>query len=194
MFSHLQVSSPIAFFDLHTTGLSTSDSRIIEWAVLRIDPGSDPVLTSKRCKPDIPIPLEASGIHGIYDADVSELSGFSEQAEEIVRLLYGCTVSGFNILRYDIPLLNSELDRANYPVVRIPYRPALDVMQVFHSYCPRVRGRRNLSLAHELYVGGAHVDAHGAAADVMASAKVLDAMIGRHSLPRELELLSKKWN
>jgi DNA polymerase-3 subunit epsilon len=151
-------------------------------------------MTSRRCNPGIPIPPEASAVHGIIDSDVSDLSEFSDQSEEIVKLLYGATVAGFNILRFDIPFLNAELDRVNYPLVRIPYAPVLDVMRMFHAHCPRVRSRRNLSLAYELYCGEEHINAHGAVADVLASAKVLDSMIGRHSMPKELELLSKQWS
>jgi DNA polymerase-3 subunit epsilon len=194
MFSNLQITSPIAFFDLETTGFSTREARIVEWAVLRIEPESEPVIVSRRCNPGVPIPEFVSSIHGIYDHHVSDLPRFADQSEDIVRLLYGATVAGFNILKYDIPLLNSELDRANYPLVRIPYNNYIDVMKMFHFYVPRVYGKRNLSLAYELYCGEVHRKAHGAESDVIASAKILDSMVGRHKLSREVEMLSKSFS
>lgn len=184
-FKNISLSKPVAFFDLETTGLYPSESRIVEWSVLKIMPDGEPISVTKRCNPGIPIPDVASNIHGIFDHHVSDLESFAAHSEEIVSLLQGCYLSGFNILRFDIPFLNSELERVKYPLVRLSCGNALDVMKIFHSHCQRFRGgKRTLSAAYELYCGESHANAHGAAGDVLASAKVLDSMVVRHSLPR----------
>ena len=54
------------------------------------------------------LPPEASAVHGIYDADVAEMPRFEQLAAELLERLAGVDLSGFNVLRFDLPLLDRE--------------------------------------------------------------------------------------
>ena len=65
------LSRPLAFFDLETTGLSTTSDRIIELALIRVSPQGDVLERVRRFNPGMPIPPDATAIHGITDEDVA---------------------------------------------------------------------------------------------------------------------------
>jgi len=62
------------YFDTETTGVKTDKDRIIEIAAL--DPFKERTFVS-FVNPGIPIPPEASAIHGIWDEDVKDKPTFS---------------------------------------------------------------------------------------------------------------------
>src|SRR5687767_1811426 len=61
---------PLVFLDLETTGLSTSHDRIVELAIIKVAPGGDVLERVRRFNPGMPIPAEATAVHGITDDDV----------------------------------------------------------------------------------------------------------------------------
>ena len=65
-----------------------------------------------RVNPRVPISPEVTAIHGITDADVAESPSFEDVARDIETALEGCDLGGYNVLRYDIPLLEEESLRA----------------------------------------------------------------------------------
>ncbi|RMH12665.1 MAG: 3'-5' exonuclease, partial [Gemmatimonadetes bacterium] len=107
----IPLDRPLAFFDLETTGLSVRDDRIIELAVLRISPGGDVLERVRRFNPGIPIHPEASRVHGITDADVADEAPFAARARSLLQLLEPCDLAGFNIRRFDLPMLVAEFRR-----------------------------------------------------------------------------------
>ena len=76
--AQLQLQRPIAFFDLETTGVDAAKDRIVEIAVIKLMPDGTRVSWVKRINPTIPIPAETSAIHGIFDADKSQLQKIPE--------------------------------------------------------------------------------------------------------------------
>src|SRR5690606_36352932 len=109
---NLNLKSPIAFFDLEATGVNISTDRIVEIAILKVHPDQREELKSMRINPTIPIPKEVSLIHGIYDEDVKDAPTFKEVAKELHQFLAGADLAGFNVLKYDIPLLVEEFLKA----------------------------------------------------------------------------------
>lgn len=67
---------PLAFFDLETTGVDVGKDRIVEIAVVKVMPNGQVHYLPAEGKgrmlfnPEMPIPIESSLIHGIYDEDV----------------------------------------------------------------------------------------------------------------------------
>lgn len=108
----LNLRNPVCFFDLETTGTNITQDRIIEIAVIRIHTNGDRLMRSHRLNPTIPIPPEASAIHGITNEDVKNLPTFKEVAREYAKLFEGADLAGFNIMRFDLPLLVEEFLRA----------------------------------------------------------------------------------
>jgi DNA polymerase III subunit epsilon len=177
---------PLAFFDLETTGLRVGEDRIVELALIKLAPGGDVTEKVRRFNPGIPIPAEASAVHGITDADVRDEPSFGAYARSLATLLEPCDLAGFNIRRFDLPLLFAEFKRAG---VSFPMgdRRVIDVQMIFHREEPR-----DLSAAARFYLGRELEDAHSALADIRATAAVLGAQVERYShLPRDLAGLSR---
>jgi DNA polymerase III subunit epsilon len=76
----LHLRRPIVFFDLETTGTDVCKDRIVEISMLKVMPTGEEVLKTRRVNPTIPIPLESSMIHRIYDEDVLHEATFAQVA------------------------------------------------------------------------------------------------------------------
>lgn len=170
----LKLKKPLAFFDLEATGTHTSHDRIIEIAVIKQMPQGTRETWHKRINPGIPIPLEASLIHGIYDKDVKEAPPFKAIAKELAKFLQGCDLSGFNILRFDIPMLVESFTRANVDF-SLENRQIVDTQRIFH-----LMEKRNLTAAYRFYCQQELEGAHSAMADTQAAIEVLEAQVARY--------------
>ena len=80
---NLSLTRPLVVFDLETTGINIQRDRIVEISMLKAFPNGDEELRTYRVNPTIPIPREASEIHGIYDKDVADKPTFKDLAKEI---------------------------------------------------------------------------------------------------------------
>jgi len=107
----LDLNKPIAFFDLETTGISTSNDKIVEIAILKITPNGAEQAYRSLVNPQMPIPKESSDIHGIFDEDVASAPTFKEIAQEVEQFLNHCDLAGYNSNRFDIPMLIEEFHR-----------------------------------------------------------------------------------
>jgi DNA polymerase-3 subunit epsilon len=173
---------PLAFLDLETTGLSTVSDRIIELAVIRVTPQGDVLEAVRRFNPGMPIPPEATAVHGITDADVADEPPFSARARSLAELLENCDLSGFNLRRFDLPVLLAEFKRAGVPF-SIQGRRLVDSQVIFHRQEPR-----DLSAAARFYLKREHPEAHTALGDIRTTAAVLSAQLQRYpELPRTLD-------
>jgi DNA polymerase-3 subunit epsilon len=182
MFTNLTLTRPLAVIDLETTGVNPQMDRIVEVSVLKAFPDGTKKHVTRRLNPGIHIPPEASEVHGIYDADVASAPTFAEVADRMLNFLDGCDLCGFNIRRFDLRMLHAEFLRAGR-TLPLAGRAIIDPLQIFHA-----RERRDLTAAVQFYLGREHDEAHSAAADVVAAAEVLDAMLERYKdLPREVE-------
>lgn len=171
----LQLRKPLAFFDLETTGISTAKDRIIDICIIKALPGGEVVSKSQRVNPGMPIPLESSLIHGIYDNDVADAPPFKSVARTLAQFLDGCDLAGFNSNRFDVPLLVEEFLRANVDF-DVKNRRLVDAQRIYHLMEPR-----NLSAAYKFYCGKDLENAHSAEADTLATLEVLNAQVQRYS-------------
>ena len=101
----LNLKNPLVVFDLETTGTNISQDRIVEIAMIKVMPDGTIEEKDRRLNPTIPIPLETSLIHGIYDEDVKDEPSFKQVAKSLAQFLEGCDLSGFNVLGFDVPML-----------------------------------------------------------------------------------------
>jgi len=176
----LNIKTPIAFFDLEATGINISTDRIVEISILKIFPDSTQELKTLKINPTVPIPLETSLIHGIYDKDVVDSPTFKDVARELFRFFEGTDLAGFNVLKYDIPLLVEEFLRAGIDF-DIEKRNLLDAQKIFF-----MMEKRNLSSAYKFYCGKTLENAHSAEADTIATYEVFKSQIERY-MGEELE-------
>src|SRR5688572_7173265 len=110
---NLNLKKPIVFFDLETTGTDICKDRIVEISVLKIMPDGQEILKTKKINPTIPIPIESSMIHKIYDDDVKDAPTFQQIAKQLDEFLKDCDLGGYNLIKFDIPLLAEEFLRVN---------------------------------------------------------------------------------
>jgi DNA polymerase-3 subunit epsilon len=167
---------PVVFFDIESTGTDTQRDRIIELCLLRVCPLPVAVEAPKtwRVNPTVRIPAESTKVHGIIDADVAEEPTFSDIADDVIAMLEGCDLAGFNVCRFDIRMLQQELVRANKRF-DLSKANVVDAQVIFHKNEPR-----NLSAALQFYCEDELVDAHGAAADTIATLRVFAGQLARY--------------
>lgn len=164
---------PIVFFDLETTGTNTAKDRIVSIACQKL--GGDMIPTEEMkhylINPGIPIPPEASAVHGITDAMVKEAPLFKELAGGLVKYLQGCDLGGYNIISFDVPLLVEEIARAGKKIDLSGVR-FLDAYKIFSQ-----KEKRDLSSAVQFYCYEEMTGAHDAGNDVKASVNVFIAQL-----------------
>ncbi|MEQ9050052.1 MAG: 3'-5' exonuclease, partial [Marinoscillum sp.] len=182
----LKLKNPLVVFDLETTGTNIANDRIVEMALLKVMPDGTVEEKSRRINPTIPIPLETSLIHGIYDEDVKDEPNFKQVAKSLATWLEGCDLAGFNILKFDVPMLVEEFLRANVDF-EVDNRKLVDAQKIFH-----LMEKRNLSAAYQFYCGKPLENAHSALADTQATYEVLMAQIDKYEGETVKDLLGKE--
>ncbi len=170
----LQLTRPIAFIDLETTGVSLSTDRIVEIAIIKVLPDGSRLVKRKLINPQMSIPKSSSDIHGITDEMVKDAPAFKQAANEIKMYIENCDLGGYNSNRFDIPILMEEFLRAGLDV-DLTRRRMIDVQHIFYTMEPRT-----LSAAYKFFCEKELVDAHSAEADVDATIEVLMAQLKRY--------------
>jgi DNA polymerase-3 subunit epsilon len=171
---NLNLKTPIAFFDLEATGINISTDRIVEISVIKIHPAGKEEIKTMKINPTIPIPKEVSLIHGIYDEDIKDAPTFKDVAKELHQFFAGADLAGFNVLKFDIPLLVEEFLRSGIDF-DIEKRNLLDSQKIFF-----MMEKRNLSAAYKFYCNKNLENAHSAEADTKASYEVFKAQISKY--------------
>lgn len=168
---NLKLKKPLAVFDLETTGINIQKDRIVEISVVKAHINGEIESKTFRVNPEMPIPIESSMIHGIYDDDVKDCLTFKNFAKTLANFLQGCDLGGFNSNRFDIPMLVEEFLRADVEF-DIKNRKLVDAQRIYHLMEPR-----NLTAAYKFYCGKDLENAHSAHADTMATFEVLNAQV-----------------
>lgn len=181
MLKNLKLERPIAFIDVETTGTNPNSDRVVELSILRIQPDGTEEYKSHRVNPEIPIPADATAIHGITDADVSGLPMFSQYARSVRDFLEGCDIAGFNVIKFDLPCLEAEFARVGIEFSRRG-RYLVDSMVIYHQRDPR-----DLKAAYRKYCGLEMENAHVAEEDAKAAAAILDGQLEIYDdLPKDM--------
>ena len=102
----LKLERPLAVFDIESTGVVPQRDRIVELAVIRIDPDGSIRKTVRRLNPQIPIPAGATAVHGISDADVAECPSFADIAEKLYAFLDSSDFYSTPVKKEDRSLMN----------------------------------------------------------------------------------------
>lgn len=178
---NLQLDRPLAFFDIESTGTNPRTDRMVELAIVKIMPDGQRQERVDRINPLMPIPPGAIAVHGITDADVADCPPFDDIAADVEAFLEGCDLAGYNLVRYDIPMLEEEFVRARRRF-RVDGRRIIDAQRIFHRNEPR-----DLTAALAYYCDSEHSGAHGAMADVDATIRVLQGQLERYpDLPHDM--------
>ena len=181
----LNLKRPLAFFDLEATGTNVGTDRIVEISVIKLHPEGTEEVKTWRVHPGIPIPLESSLIHGIYDEHIADQPKFKELAQEVADFMKDSDLAGYNSNKFDIPMLAEEFLRAGVQF-DLDNRHFVDVQNIFHQM-----EQRTLKAAYLFYCNKGIINAHSAEADTRATMEVLLSQIEKYA---DTEWEDKKGN
>jgi DNA polymerase-3 subunit epsilon len=180
----LKLDRPAIFFDLETTGADIAKDRIVSIAVSKLTPDGSREDKYMLVNPGMPIPAEATAVHGITDEMVKDSPRFHQIAKSLHAHIDGLDLAGFNIKGFDIPLLAEEFSRVGLDFPRKGIR-VFDALGIFMNM-----ERRRLQDAVKFYCGREITDAHNAAGDVESTIDVMTAQVERYGFdtPEAIEL------
>jgi len=170
----LNLTKPICFFDLETTGINITHDRIVEISILKVFPNGTEESKTWLVNPEMTIPNEVIEIHGITNEKVANEPAFKELAKDIYNMIKDSDLGGFNSNRFDIPLLAEEMLRAEVDF-DMKNTLAVDVQTIFHKM-----EQRTLSAAYKFYCDESLDNAHSAEADTKATFEVLKSQLDKY--------------
>ena len=165
---------PLAVIDTETTGTDPVKDRLVEFAVTVYGTDGSRKQWEQRFNPGIPIPKEASDVHGILDEHVANCPTFAVFARKIHNGLSGKDIAGYNVRRLDLPLIDEELRRCCLKLDLTGVH-IIDAAGIFFN-----KEKRNLEAAVLKYCGRSHEGAHGAGTDAEATLDVLLAQLAMY--------------
>jgi len=165
---------PLVVLDLETTGTWIEKDRIIEIGMIRCEPDGSQRIYEKRINPGMPIPPRVTELTGIADADVKAAPFFRQIAPQILDFLAGADLAGFNLERFDLPLLEREFADFNIEFSWTD-RTIYDAQKIFH-----VNEKRDLTAAYAFYCHKDLQAAHSARADAQATLEILAAQLQKY--------------
>ena len=169
---------PIIGFDLETTSADPETARIVQYGLAYFEHGEVQRRREMLVNPGIPIPAEATAIHGISDEDVADAMPHDEAVGRILASLGAkerAPVAGMN-LAYDLTIIARHADGPE-----VPCDPALDLFVLDKAMDKFRKGRRTLTAIARHY-GVADFTAHGAASDAEASVRAIIALARMYDL------------
>ena len=108
-----------AVFDCETTGLNWDQDKLVEVAVVLIDGGQVSSEHSWLLNPGVPIPLEASAVHGITDEEVVGAPTLGAVSGYLLRVLAGRIPVAYNV-PFDRSFLHAAVRALNAPTGYVP--------------------------------------------------------------------------
>lgn len=170
----LKLVRPLSFFDTETTGVNVGSDRIVSISVLKLNPDGSTDGKSTLINPTIPIPKEASAVHGITDEMVKDKPTFKQISKALFSFFDGCDIAGYNNNNFDNAILWEEFFRCGieYPT---PDVKSVDVLNIFKKM-----ETRTLSYAYNFYCGKQLEDAHDSRNDTVACKEIFLAQVEKY--------------
>jgi DNA polymerase-3 subunit epsilon len=163
----MKLDRPMVFFDLETTGLSQTTDRIVEMYIIKENlDGTEEEFYSKFNPYPVLVSSEAERVHGLSNADLINEPVFADKVDEILKFIEGSDIGGYNINRFDIPLLFEEIARTG-KIYDFRKHRIIDTFLIWTAYEPRT-----LTGAVKRFLGESHENAHEAKADVIATKRI----------------------
>ena len=153
---------PLVFFDLETTGTNIQNDRIVEISIVKISPDGSREVKTRRLNPEMHI-------------DVENEPTFRQISQSLYIYLEDCDLGGYNIVKFDVPVLVKEFSRAGLQFSLENRR----IVDAYNLYCKMEP--RTLSAAYKRFCGKSLEDAHSAEADTLATVEVFEAELERYS-------------
>lgn len=170
----------LALFDLETTGVDPHRDRIVTAAILHAGGGQETRTSDWLLNPGIPIPEQATAVHGITDEKAAGGLDPAGAVWEVVSHLLQCSdegwpVVGHNVV-YDLTMLWAECRRHGFDEAAAGIRSIAPVVDTFvldkwvDTY--RKGSRKLVDVTRHYGVTLTAEQAHGAAADALAAGRL----------------------
>jgi len=170
----MKLTKDLVILDLETTGAWVEKDKIIEIAMIRRLPNGEESIYVKKVNPKMPIPKAVSLLTGITNEDVKAAPAFNDIALEVLNFIGQSDIAGFNIQKFDLPILERELNEAGHKF-EWQHLNIYDAQVIYH-----VSEKRDLSSAYQFYCNRNLDDAHSALADTRATLEILEAQVARY--------------
>lgn len=167
--------SPLIFYDIETTGLNIASDRIVSISMNKMMPNRKVISRSYLINPTIPIPKEATAIHGITDKMVAKKPTFEQLSKSLYEFMLGSDLAGFNNNGFDNPILQEEFLRCGIDFPNCEDLRSIDVMYIYKRF-----NKMNLASAYKHYCGKDLVGAHSSEVDAQATMEIFLAQLQAH--------------
>lgn len=201
----IRLERPFIILDYETTGVDPQTARICSIGMRRHNPDGTLQVYKSLVNPDILMPKEAEGTHGITDeiirkgcafcwkmaeehpSDICpkwrQVHRFATLAPRLLPVMQGVDFGGYHV-DYDLRVAYEEFNRErlvfDYSGARV-----IDSKRIEEVIEPRT-----LSAVYERRLGKKLADAHDAMADVLATEEVfIDQLMKSATLPRSIDQL-----
>ena len=181
---NISLNKPLCVFDLETTGLQVTKDRIVQIAVIKINPDGLKEELNLIVNPEMEIPQEVIDIHGITNERAKECPTFKELAVQVATFIGNSDLAGFNSNKFDIPVLAEEFLRVGVDF-DLSNRAFIDVQNIFHKM-----EQRTLVAAYKFYCEKDLNNSHDAMFDTIATWEVLEKQIEKYNLDSDVNRLA----
>lgn len=165
---------PIVSIDIESTGLNTVTDRIVSLGIVKIHPDGRRVPSHKVFNPGFKMSDEVIAIHGISNEQAEAGEPFGVFAPVVAATIQGCDLIGYNLMNFDIPMLDQEFRRVGIVFDFTAHR-IIDVGNIFKK-----KEARTLEAAVLFYTGAPMEGAHNSLVDATATVAVLDCQLQRY--------------
>jgi DNA polymerase-3 subunit epsilon len=170
----MKLTRPVVILDLETTGLWVEKDKIIELGMIkRLLDGSQELFV-RRVNPGTPIPKRVEELTGITDEILRGAPFFGQIAQEVLEFIGDCDFAGFNVERFDLPLLEREIFESGRRL-EWRHRTIYDAQKIYH-----IHEKRDLKAAYRFFCDKGLVNAHSALDDANAALEILNAQIRKY--------------
>lgn len=175
----MKIKKPLIALDIESTGVWIEKDKIIEIALIQYSPDGTKQTLHTRVNPGMPIPAVVTQLTGIADEDVKGAPFFKDVAAKIIDFIGTSDFAGFNVERFDLPLLKREFEEIG---IRFDWeeRKIYDAQKVYH-----LNEKRDLSAACQFYCGKELAGAHSALADSEAVYLILEKQVEKYGQGQE---------
>lgn len=170
----MKIRNTLVSLDIESTGVWVEKDKIIEIGLVKFTPDGKKETFHRRINPGIRIPKSVTDLTGISDQDVKDAPAFRDVANEILSFIGDADLAGFNVERFDLPLLEREFADIGIRFVW-EERKVYDAQKIFH-----LNEKRDLSAAYQFYCDKELTGAHGAVADSGAVYEILEKQVRKY--------------
>jgi DNA polymerase-3 subunit epsilon len=175
----MKLSYPLVILDLETTGTWVEKDKIIEVGMVKSLPSGEKENYVKRVNPGVIIPACVTRLVGITNEDIKDAPRFKDIAGEVLSFIGNSDIGGFNVERFDLPVLEREINEAG---LKFDWRNRniYDAQKIYH-----VNEKRDLAAAYRFYCHKKLQDAHSAIADAEATFEIIDSQVKKYGTDSE---------